>query len=320
DDSADIGPLILDTYTTCVKPSPGATLLVPVGTHQMKSQISFNKPVPFTFRIDGKINIPYDPKLAGNMISFFLAKNIVVTGSGSIHGNGGQYRPNNDLTKHPNRPRLLRLERTHNSVVSGLHFVNAAKFHVVVMGDYNVVENIRITADYIGETDGINMSGTGNRVRNIYVKGGDECVTVKSPTTDFVAENIFCEGTAGTNIGSFGRGGTAAIDGVSYKNVTLVGGSKAGIMIKSYPSANGYIRNLKYENYKMTDAAYPISIDMNWCVPGPCESAIGDLKVENAQFSNFEVGGMPSSDADRVKSKRPLIKVACHPGKSCTDI
>lgn len=52
-------------------------------------------------------------------------------------------------------------------------------------------------ADHIGETDGFDMSGDNNYVHDVSVENGDECVTVKTPTNGFVAENIQCFYSAG---------------------------------------------------------------------------------------------------------------------------
>ncbi len=45
---------------------------------------------------------------------------------------------------------------------------------------------------YKGATDGFDVSGNHNIVRNVEVTNGDECVTVKNPTYNFTAENIIC--------------------------------------------------------------------------------------------------------------------------------
>ncbi|KAI8919888.1 glycoside hydrolase family 28 protein [Powellomyces hirtus] len=316
---ADIGPLITHLYKTCIQSAPGSTLLIPPGTHKLKTPVVFRNPPPFIFKLNGKIDIPFNPALRGTLITFEKCSRVRITGQGSIHGNGEKYRPNGDLLKYPGRPRLLRLQDCHHSSIQNIRLVNSPKFHIVVIGNNNVVKNVVITADRIGETDGINFSGNNNSARDITVTGGDECVTVKSPTKNFRAENIVCKGTAGTNIGSFGRNGVASIDGVYYKNVKIIGG-KAGVLLKAYPSTKGIIKNVKYENFQIHDTAYPIDIDMHWCHPGPCGPASGNLKVRNIMFKNFVVSGLPSPAAATVKSRRPLVNVHCLPGRSCSDV
>ncbi|KAJ3020048.1 hypothetical protein HKX48_001406 [Thoreauomyces humboldtii] len=311
----DISTLIRAAYLSCVKASPGSTLLVPEGDHELHNPILFEKIVPFTFQIDGAINVPFNPLLGGNIITFLHAENFTVTGKGSIQGNGGEYRKNNDLSLFPNRPRILRLEKCNNAVVENLLFLNAPKFHVVVNGNNNVVRNIQIIADIIGETDGIDISGDSNYVHDVSVEGGDECVTVKSPTTNFLAENIVCKHTAGCNIGSFSNniGSSASVNGVHYRNVTI-SNADSGVTVKSYPISGGSVTNLLYEDFTMTSTAHPIDIDLFWCPHTKCGAATGSLTVSNAVFKNFKVSGASGA------VQRPIVGVNCLAGHTCTNI
>ncbi|KAI8589326.1 glycoside hydrolase family 28 protein [Geranomyces variabilis] len=314
--NTDIGPLITALYTSCVQLNPGSTLLIPAGQHSLQTNVLFSKPVPFTLRIDGDVEVPFNPKLGGTMLQFTRCNRITVTGRGSMNGNGNMWREGRDLTLYPGRPRLLRLQQCDNSLISDLRFINAAKFHITVVGDNNEIRNVDIKADHIGETDGIDISGNNNYVHDVSVENGDECVTVKSPTTNFKAENIICKATAGCNIGSFGPvAGTAAIDGVYYRNVTMTS-SSAGVMLKSYPSTSGYVKNIVYEDFTLTDVAYPIDIDMEWC-HGPCPPKTGGLTVEGATFKNFVVGGAGGD------SRRPVVKLNCPlgaPSPACVGV
>ncbi|KAJ3162251.1 hypothetical protein HDU88_006734 [Geranomyces variabilis] len=314
--NTDIGPIIIALYTSCVQLNPGSTLLIPAGQHSLQTNVQFSKPVPFTLRIDGDIEVPFNPKLGGTMLQFTRCNRITVTGRGSLNGNGDLWREGRDLTLYPGRPRLLRLQQCDNCLISDLRFINAAKFHITVVGDNNEIRNVDIKADHIGETDGIDISGNNNYVHDVSVENGDECVTVKSPTTNFKAENIICKATAGCNIGSFGPvAGTAAIDGVHYRNVTMTS-SSAGVMLKSYPSTSGYVKNIVYEDFTLTDVAYPINIDMEWC-HGPCPPKTGGLTVQGATFKNFVVNGAGGD------SRRPIVKLNCPlgaPSPACVGV
>ena len=48
----------------------------------------------------------------------------------------------------------------------------------------------QIVADHIGVTDGSDIFGNDNCVHDVSVQNGDECVTAKTLTNGFVAENI----------------------------------------------------------------------------------------------------------------------------------
>jgi len=185
-------------------------------------------------------------------------------------------------------------------------------FHMTIIGNNNVVHDQKVVADNIGETDGYDISGNNNYAHDIYVQNGDECVTVKSPTNGFRAERLTCIGTAGTNIGSFGLGGTAAVENVSYNDVFLIN-SKSGILIKSYPNANGFVRNVSYTNYRMVNVSYPLEIEESWnCAPN-CPASTFQLNISSISFNNIHGTGDNSTF-------RPLITVDCAPGVQCLDI
>ncbi|KAI8823723.1 pectin lyase-like protein [Fimicolochytrium jonesii] len=324
DNKTDLGPALLAAYKQCIATNPGSTstrrpkLIVPKGSYILKTNVLFKHPTPFVFQLDGGIFIPFIPTLGGTLIQFQSCQRITFSGTGYIDGNGTPWRPDvAHLNRYPGRPRLLRFQDCDRCKISGVSLINSPKFHLTVNGNDNEISDMRVVSDVLGETDAFDVSGNNNYVHDVFVRNGDECVTVKTPTTNFRAENIVCESTAGCNIGSFGRdsGTNVQIDGVSYKNVTIYGGAKAGILLKSYPISKGYVRNLHYENIKLTDAAYPISFNTFWCVPGPCMADRGNLRVSNVTFTNVKIDG-------KTNKPRPMIQLNCLPGAGagCHDV
>jgi len=246
------------------------------------------------------------------MIQWSSCSGITLTGAGKILGQGSFWRPNNDLTKYPNRPRLLRFQDCNNCKISGITLVNSPMFHLTVIGNNNEVFNIVVDADIIGETDAFDMSGNGNYVHNVEVTNGDECVTVKTPTNGFVAENVICHNSAGCNIGSFGNGPTdASVQNVFYRNVTMYN-SDAGAQIKTYPNNNGFVKNVSYENFVLSSVAYPIAVSVYWCPGTTCPSATGTLTITDIQFINFK--------GTQATNTRPVVLLDCLPKYECKDI
>ncbi|KAJ3024227.1 hypothetical protein HKX48_004500 [Thoreauomyces humboldtii] len=313
-----IGPLLMETYRDCVsKGGKGSVLFVPPGTHQLKSNVVFSRANDWTLRIDGDVNIPFNPKLGGTMFLFELSNGVSLVGKGRILGNGHQYRPNGQLGKYPNRPRLLRFQLTNNCIIQGITLVNSPMFHLTVIGNNNVVQWVTVEADRIGTTDGIDISGNNNYVSDVTVTNGDECVTVKSPTHGFVAERITCHGSAGNNIGSFGLDphspAVADVSNVTYRHVTM-DGSDAGVMIKASPFSTGLVRDVTYEDFHLTNVAHPIDIDFGWCPHARCAAPTGSITVQNAVFKGFRVLGKSGA------SQRPVVGFNCLRGHECTDI
>ncbi|KAG6372802.1 pectin lyase fold/virulence factor [Boletus reticuloceps] len=269
DNATDIGLAIIKAHADCVS---GATttdpadtvLLVPPGIYALKTFVYFEHPKYFTIEIDGELNLVFDPALRGNMFLFdrcdhrervdsstllttlIIFALVVWKGNGTIHGHGDLWRPNN---KSPNRPRLLRFQNCNNADISGVTLHNSPMFHVVIIGNDNVAHDMKIIADHIGATDGFDVLGNNNYVHDVSVENGDECVTLKSPTNGFVAENIQCHYSAGCNIGSFGKDATGvSIQNVYYRNVTQNDGD-AGIMLKSFSSSQGVVKNITYVDF-----------------------------------------------------------------------
>jgi len=181
-------------------------------------------------------------------------------------------------------------------------------FHMTVIGNNNELYDLTVTADDIGETDAFDMSGNGNYVHDVTVTNGDECVTVKTPTNGFLAENIVCHNSAGCNIGSFGNGGTAAVENVVYRNVAMYN-SDAGAQIKTYPNNAGYVKNIYYYNFTLQDVAYPMAINLFWA----SAAATGTLTVTNVTFDTIR-------GTQNTSKNRPAVDIQCLAGYKCTDI
>jgi len=241
------------------------------------------------------------------MIQWSDCSGITLVGSGKILGQGSFWRPNNE---YPSRPRLLRFQDCNNCKISGITLVNSPMFHLTVIGNNNQVNNIVVDADIIGETDAFDMSGNNNYVHDVEVTNGDECVTVKTPTDGFIAENIVCHYTAGCNIGSFGNAATeASVQNVYYRNVTMYN-SDAGAQIKTYPNNLGFVKNVTYDTFTLSSIAYPIAINLFWC--SNCPPATGTLEISNIYFKNFK--------GTQLTNVRPAVLLDCLANYECKDI
>lgn len=66
------------------------------------------------------------------------------------------------------------------------------------------VYNLIIRGGNEGGLDGIDVWGTNIHVHDVEVTNKDECVTVKSPASDMLIENIYCNWSGGSAMGSLG--------------------------------------------------------------------------------------------------------------------
>ncbi|KAJ7603219.1 pectin lyase-like protein [Mycena polygramma] len=313
DNTTDLGPALTAAWNNCVIPqattvATDVLLLVPSGNFLLKSNVVFNHAANWNLHITGNIYLPYNPSLTGTMITFQNCQNILLNGPGAIYGNGYRYRPGGNLSLNPSRPRLIRFQDCNNCEITAVTLYDAPQFHVTIIGDNNVAHNMAIIATNIGETDGFDMSGNNNYVHDVSVENGDECVTVKSPTNGFVAENIRCKFTAGCNIGSFGSANIAVdVRNVRYNNVTI-SNSDAGVMIKAYPNNIGTVTNISYTGFTLSAAAYPIDINAFWAGDG---SDTGKLSITDVSFTNFAGTGTPT---------RPAVLLNCNKATPCKNI
>ncbi|KAH7925883.1 glycoside hydrolase family 28 protein [Leucogyrophana mollusca] len=317
DNSTDIAPAIMSAYTNCVASATTSdavdtVLLVPAGTYALVTAVTLTNVADFTIEIDGDLNLIFNADLSGTLFSFDDCKNIIWQGSGTIYGHGDLWRPDGNLGTYPNRPRLVRFQSCNNVDMSGVTLNNSPMFHVTIIGDNNVAHDMQIVADHIGETDGFDMSGNNNYVHDVSVENGDECVTVKTPTDGFVAENIQCFYSAGCNIGSFGTNVTGVtVQNIYYRNVTQHNGD-GGIVLKSYPSASGLVKNATYIDFTFSNIAYPIQVSAYWCPNEGCPATTGNITWTDITFTDITGTG--------DNSTRPTIQLDCIEGFPCTDI
>jgi len=311
DNKTDVGPAIISAYNNCVKGTTGSVLLVPAGLFLLNSNVALQGS-SYTVQIDGTITVAFNTQLAGNMFAWTRCDSVTLKGSGKILGQGTLWRPNNDLSKYPSRPRLLRFENCNNCKISGITLNNSPMFHLTVIGNNNEISHMVVTADNIGETDAFDISGNNNYVHDVEVTNGDECVTVKTPTNGFRAENIVCHNTAGCNIGSFGNGAnSAAVQNVYYRNVTMYN-SEAGPQIKTYPNNLGYVRNITYDTFTLSNVAYPIALNLYWCPHTTCPSDTGTLTVSDITYKNIK--------GTEDGNSRPAVLLHCLPNHGCKNI
>ncbi|CAK5262303.1 unnamed protein product [Mycena citricolor] len=321
DNKTDIGPALSAAWTKCVIPNVKTTvatdvqLLVPAGSFLLASNVLFNHAANWNLHLAGNLYLPFDPNLGGTMLQWQNCNNILVNGPGSIFGNGLRYRPNNDLTIHPGRPRLLRFQACNNVELTQITLFDSPKFHVAMFGDNNLIHNMAIRATFVGETDGYDISGNNNYIHDVSVQNGDEVCKHDLLSGEkalinpgFRAENIECIGTAGCNIGSFGGADTTVnVQNVVYTNVT-VSNSDAGIMIKSYPDNIGIVKNITYNHFTFNKAAYPLYISAFWAGNNV---DTGKLQISDVTFNGVTGTGTPT---------RPAVLLNCNKATPCKNI
>ena len=186
--------------------------------------------------------------------------------------------------------------------------VDAAAFHFSMDTCANgEVYNLLIRGGDHGGLDGIDVWSTNIWIHDVMVTNKDECVTVKSPASSILIENIYCNWSGGSAFGSLGVG--TAISKVVYRNIYTVASNQM-MMIKSN-GGSGYVEDVLFENFIGHRNAYSLDIDQYWSSMSPLDGA--GVALSNLTFRNWK--GTEANGASRGP-----IKVNCADGAPCTDI
>jgi rhamnogalacturonan hydrolase len=111
-----------------------------------------------------------------------------------------------------------------------------------------------------GGLDGVDVWGTNIWVHDVEVTNKDECVTVKSPASYIMVENIFCNWSGGCAIGSLGA--DTAIFNVEYNHIYSQNCNQM-FMIKSN-GGSGSVYNCQFNNFMGHTNAYTLDINAYW--------------------------------------------------------
>lgn len=137
----------------------------------------------------------------------------------------------------------------------------AGAFHLVMDTCSNgEVYNMAIAGANEGGLDGIDVWGDNIYIHDIEVSNKDECVTVKSPASNMLIEDIYCNWSGGCAIGSLGT--NTKISNIVYNNV-YTWSSNQMMLIKSN-GGNGTVSNLQFNNFIGISNAYSLDIDTSW--------------------------------------------------------
>ena len=228
------------------------------------------------------------------------AKNISITGTGTIHGNGLQHflevRPQNL------RPFMVRLVNCNNITIRDVKFLEAANWTLHLLGCRDVdIDGIVIENAGEGNRDGLDIDGCQRvTVANSRFSTTDDAIVMKA-TNDVLCQDIAITNCILRSHGSAIKTGTESNGG--FKNITV-----SNCVIKDIPVHagielitvdGGMMQNILLENISMDNVATPVFIKIgNRARPykqGQYVNAIEDVK--NIFLNNITVTNakLPSS-------------------------
>lgn len=302
DNSTDLGAALTSAFNAC---KSGGLVYVPSGNYALNTFVTLSGGSAWALQIDGII---YRGEYAGgNMIFIEHSTDFELfssTSKGAIQGNGYLYHQQGNYAG----PRLLRLYEVDHFSVHDFILVDSPSFHFSMDTCSNgEIYNMAIRGANHGGLDGIDVWSTNMWIHDIEVTNKDECVTVKSPASNILIENIYCNWSGGCAIGSLGTG--TAISNVMYKNV-YTWYSNQMVMIKSN-GGDGYVENVVFENFIGHGNAYSLNIDQYWS-DETTQSGNG-VQLSNITFTNWH-------GTEAAGATRGPVRVLCADGAPCHDI
>ncbi|RNA26782.1 glycoside hydrolase family, partial [Brachionus plicatilis] len=243
--------------------------------------------VDVTLQLDGVIRV-WDadhtkwPNDTNNKALALLAltntQGLVIKGNGVIHGNGYSWWWSVIINGHDNRPNLMDIKTSKDTLVEGITVMNAPQYHINFMDTLNLtIQHIKILVNITDlnvnesapifplNTDGIDVRGKNVLIRNITVENFDDAVAVKPThknqavysdcTENIIIEDCYVKYGVGMSMGSVPPNeNLACIRNVTIRNVKFDTPLKA-IYIKPNPGQNGMglISNIVYENIEIIE-------------------------------------------------------------------
>ncbi|CAE6534977.1 unnamed protein product [Rhizoctonia solani] len=277
DNATDIGPAIKN-FTQ--------------GNYLLSSTVLLNAGSNWAFQLDGLITVDYSAyvsgAVSGNALVFQRMNEFELyssNGQGAIQGQGYLYRLRPNQDGRSGWPRLLRVHISSNFSVHDIKLVDAPSFHLVVGEATNAeVSRITIRGGNQGGLDGVDISGTNYHVHHVEVTNRDECICVKSPSKQATIENIRCNQSGGSTIGSLKDG--SVVENILFQNIENYQVTNA-FMLKTYPGGTspGYVKNVVLRNFTNIDVTYNAYITQYW--QSSYVAGASNVQLSNITFSDW---------------------------------
>ncbi|OMO81984.1 Glycoside hydrolase, family 28 [Corchorus olitorius] len=297
DDKTDNhGPFAQAWNAACHGSGP-AKLVIPPGTY-LAGQLFFQGPCvssnPIIVEIQGTIKgtIDISDYADDGWITFEYINGLILTGGGTLDGQGAASWKHNDCHKNPNcqhLPKTLKIHRVNNSVIHDIKSVNPLGFHVFVTVSSNItLHHLDISAPADSpNTDGIHVSGSSFvDISNSKIGTGDDCISVGQGSTKISISNILCGPGHGISVGSLGKPQEGPVNGVVVKDCTL---SKTtnGVRIKTFSkSLPNQASSIVFQDIVMDKVQNPIIIDQTY---GTGRKKAGKVSVSQSKVKISDV-------------------------------
>jgi polygalacturonase len=229
------------------------------GPLTLYSKINFHIEAGATLRLLPRSS--FGPRGAGNaMISASNASDLVISGHGTIDGQGADWWAAFRANSGTPRPYLVRFNSCSRVLVEDVTMQDSPMFHLAFSGNGSNLTALGLTITAPGNspnTDAIDPSGHDIYIAHCNLSIGDDNIAIKG-------SSVHCANITVTNC-TFGAGHGLSIGGQTNAGVeNLVAtnctfnGTTSGIRLKADPTQGGLTQNISYSNMTMTNVQYPI--------------------------------------------------------------
>lgn len=258
-----------------------------------------------------------DAEGARGLVLGLNVKNVTITGTGTLDGNGGRFRT--DLSQRPDF--TLGLMGCSNVRVRDVSMVDPSKYHVRMNGCTDVVyDGISIRADMLApNSDGIQVRDSANiRIANCLIETGDDAIVLKSRHR--MVERITitnCNLISDDAAIKFGTGSAPGMRHVNVSNVTITR-SRYGVAL--FMQDGGIFEHNRFSDMVIETGGrhareYPIFVDIDTRQPDDPRGwgRIRGLSFDGLDITtrgNILIQGQPDHDIEDLSLSNITVRVA----------
>jgi polygalacturonase len=265
------------TNTDAIQSAINAASAAGGGTVEVPAGVFLCGPIRFASHINFKIQggailrmLPLEKYPSGtvnpqNFISGENLRDVAISGSGAIDGQGAAWWPFAKSSNEAKRPKMIALSGCERLLIEDVTLSNSPMFHIALGGKCSdvTVRNATIRAPASTDpvcpshnTDACDVKGKNILIENCDVSTGDDDFTCGGNTSDVLITNCHYGFGHGVSIGSYTQGG---VSNITVINCTFHD-TEAGIRIKTDRDRGGFVHDLSYLNLHMTNVGCPILI------------------------------------------------------------